>query len=70
MGINCFPLIPLGFSANTNFFNKESVISLLCAMLRPLLGTCFLVDETGRAMVRCDFSKSPLCHGDDVTFPA
>ena len=85
MGISCFPLIPLGFSTDTHLSNKTSVIFLAVRCgLRPLLGTCLSIDGTGRAMVVllpwcdfphlsttwCDFSKSLLCHGHDVTFPA
>ena len=29
---------------------KNPPFSLLCAMLRPLLGTCLILDEAGRAM--------------------
>ena len=40
MGISCFPIIPLGFSTHMNL-----------SMLRPLLGICIIIDETGCAMV-------------------
>ena len=51
MGISCFSFIPLGMSTKTFFSTKNLSFSLLCAMLRPVLGICLIIDETGRAMV-------------------
>ena len=57
MGISCFPIIPLGFSTNMNLFSKVGSIYHFpcCAQcfghLRPLLGICIIIDETGCAMV-------------------
>ena len=75
------PLIPLGFSTDMNLFHKYSVIFLAVRNAsatfrymshyrwnRPCHGD--FSSLMWLSTTWCDFSISPLWHGDDATFPA